>query len=266
MLSHQSLSTPSREVLAETFMGGVDSSYLMTSKSEAPLDHNVESKKRLRGEENADPEELSRKTKVIIPSGDLFNPINTSIFDQIPTPVFDHTNNTVNDATLSYNTSSIGDIGVLTMSGSSMDGDLSSGEKKEKEKNHVCPQCGFASAHKSALDRHTQAHSGIKPYKCTQENCDYACAQKGNLSRHMKKVHQMDCPSAKELKAAAKAAALATPHSLSPPTSMPSAMDDCLHTSSSDMLSLPSSLPQGNQMDYNQAFMGHDPLSSKPFT
>ena len=50
------------------------------------------------------------------------------------------------------------------------------------EKPYKCTQCDYSCSRSS----HLKAHTGEKPYKCTQ--CDYSCSQSSHLKNHMR-VH-----------------------------------------------------------------------------
>ena len=54
------------------------------------------------------------------------------------------------------------------------------------EKPFKCTQCDYASVQSSTLRRHMKTHTGEKPHKCNQ--CDYASA----YHRHLKKYLKID--------------------------------------------------------------------------
>ena len=54
-------------------------------------------------------------------------------------------------------------------------------------RNFKCEECSEAFKNKSSLDRHMMTHTGEKPFACPQ--CDYRSAEKGNMTKHVKRVH-----------------------------------------------------------------------------
>jgi uncharacterized Zn-finger protein len=61
----------------------------------------------------------------------------------------------------------------------------------QKEKPHKCDQCDYASAQKGSLTRHKLKHTGERPHKCDQ--CDYASARQDALTEH-KRTHTGEKP------------------------------------------------------------------------
>ena len=53
-----------------------------------------------------------------------------------------------------------------------------------------CPRKGQAFSNRSGLFRHLKYHIGDKPCKCHYEGCDFCSVDNGELSRHVKIVHE----------------------------------------------------------------------------
>jgi|GEM_PF-4012374 len=57
-----------------------------------------------------------------------------------------------------------------------------------------CEKCPtFSSPFKSMYNKHITRHTMDRPYKCTVEGCDHACATKSGLQYHIK-THSSDKP------------------------------------------------------------------------
>ena len=53
----------------------------------------------------------------------------------------------------------------------------------------ACPFCNRIFTQKRITEEHMRIHTGEKPFICP--HCDYSCAKKCNLVRHMKKYHEI---------------------------------------------------------------------------
>lgn len=58
----------------------------------------------------------------------------------------------------------------------------------EKNKKHVCNDCGKAFFSDSKLQEHIRTHTKEKPFKCPL--CTYTCAVKPNIHKHAMNVHK----------------------------------------------------------------------------
>ena len=63
-----------------------------------------------------------------------------------------------------------------------------------KKTIHPCPHCEFVSTIATSLRSHILTHTGEKPYKCPDPNCDYASTQMGPLQKHIKRSHVYEKP------------------------------------------------------------------------
>ncbi|GAU91645.1 hypothetical protein RvY_03864-2 [Ramazzottius varieornatus] len=69
------------------------------------------------------------------------------------------------------------------------------GTEDDTPKLYVCNDCGKEFNWKSYLDRHSQIHTGMKPFACDFAGCDYKTGQSGNLKMH-KQTHTGEKPHA----------------------------------------------------------------------
>ena len=51
------------------------------------------------------------------------------------------------------------------------------------------PMCPKITKRKDYMQKHILTHTGERPYCCRL--CNYACAQKSNLQKHMKTIHKI---------------------------------------------------------------------------
>jgi hypothetical protein len=59
--------------------------------------------------------------------------------------------------------------------------------------NLKCSICTRSFAREGLLEHHVDAvHKKIHKFKCTESKCNYASAQKSNLTRHLIKIHNID--------------------------------------------------------------------------
>ncbi|KAG5666770.1 hypothetical protein PVAND_014780 [Polypedilum vanderplanki] len=58
------------------------------------------------------------------------------------------------------------------------------------ERKHACNQCNHRFTTKHRLEQHMMTHTGLKPHEC--KFCDRAYASKGDLVKHMQKLHVGD--------------------------------------------------------------------------
>lgn len=63
-------------------------------------------------------------------------------------------------------------------------------KRHTNDRKYRCEKCGKNFYEKQDLERHVILHSGEKPNKCP--HCSYACAFKGNLTKHIKVRHETD--------------------------------------------------------------------------
>ena len=54
-------------------------------------------------------------------------------------------------------------------------------------KKYKCEECSELFQSQQVLDNHMRTHTGQKPFVCPQ--CDYRSAKKGNMTKHVKRVH-----------------------------------------------------------------------------
>lgn len=56
-------------------------------------------------------------------------------------------------------------------------------------KKHLCPICGQGFAATTALTAHLMRHNNLRPFKCTESECDKTFVTKGELEGHLRLVH-----------------------------------------------------------------------------
>jgi uncharacterized Zn-finger protein len=58
------------------------------------------------------------------------------------------------------------------------------------KKSIYCEVCGKEFLAQSSYQRHFQNnHTNVRPFKCTYPDCEFSCAQRSTLTRHLKDVH-----------------------------------------------------------------------------
>ncbi|CAN5118370.1 hypothetical protein BH09DEP1_BH09DEP1_2180 [soil metagenome] len=64
-------------------------------------------------------------------------------------------------------------------------------DRTTPQKKYPCgyPDCSQTAESISHLEKHIYTHLNLKLYRCPATNCDLSCAQKGNLTKHMARVH-----------------------------------------------------------------------------
>ena len=55
--------------------------------------------------------------------------------------------------------------------------------RSTRKRINTCVECEYVCARKNDLTRHMRTHTGVKPFQCNE--CEYACARKSGLTRHM---------------------------------------------------------------------------------
>lgn len=62
-------------------------------------------------------------------------------------------------------------------------------KKHSKQEVLECPFCDYRQREKALLMMHIRRHTGEKPYKCPEKNCDYRGIRSQDLKKHLAKVH-----------------------------------------------------------------------------
>lgn len=68
-------------------------------------------------------------------------------------------------------------------------------EKKPSKKNakdYMCELCGKL-MQKAYMEQHVNMHTGLRPYKCPEENCNKTFASKAVLRKHTRKKKRFEC-------------------------------------------------------------------------
>ena len=62
---------------------------------------------------------------------------------------------------------------------------------KRARQDVACPHCNKVFWSTSARNCHVRfVHEGQKPFRCQHPGCTYATADKGNLNKHVRAVHE----------------------------------------------------------------------------
>ena len=65
------------------------------------------------------------------------------------------------------------------------------GKQKKAKLIQTCAQCGYTTTFKSYMRRHIRVHTGERPFRCNQADCGASFSQKGMLTQHLLKEHEV---------------------------------------------------------------------------